>query len=134
MRAVVDGRPVYAVPRDGGRLVVGATQYETGFDPDVLVGGVRDLLARRRAGPAGRRGVRARGDRRRRCVRAADDNLPLLGPVGPAGLFAATGHGRNGMLLAPVTVDACGALLRGDPARAGRVADPRRLAGRSAMT
>ena len=44
MRALVDGRPVYAVPRDDGGLVVGATQYEAGFDTDVTVAGVRDLL------------------------------------------------------------------------------------------
>ncbi len=45
VRAAVAGRAVYAVPRDGGRLVLGATQYEAGFDADVTVGGVRDLLA-----------------------------------------------------------------------------------------
>jgi glycine/D-amino acid oxidase-like deaminating enzyme len=44
VRALVEGRPVYAVPRDGGGLVVGATQYEAGFDTDVTVAGVRDLL------------------------------------------------------------------------------------------
>ena len=44
VRALVDGRPLYAVPRDGGGLVVGATQYEAGFDTDVTVAGVRDLL------------------------------------------------------------------------------------------
>ena len=81
----VDGRPVYAVPRDGGRLVVGATQYEAGFDPDVIVGGVRDLVARRRAGPAGHRGVRPRGDRRRRSVRAPTTTCRCSGPSGPDG-------------------------------------------------
>ncbi len=44
VRALVDGRPVYAVPRDGGGLVIGATQAEQGFDTEVTVGGVRDLL------------------------------------------------------------------------------------------
>jgi glycine oxidase len=43
VRALVDGRPVYAMPRDDG-LVVGATQCEAGFDTDVTVAGVRDLL------------------------------------------------------------------------------------------
>lgn len=113
VRASVQGRPVYAVPRDGGRLVIGATQYEVGFDDDVLVAGVRDLLADaerilpgvadyalEETGAAFRPGTA--------------DNLPLLGPVGPVGLVAATGHGRNGMLLTPVTVDAVLAALRGE--------------------
>lgn len=114
VRAAVSGRPVYAVPREGGRLVVGATQYEAGFDPDVLVGGVRDLVGDiERVLP----GVAdyALEETAASFRPGTDDNLPLLGPVGPSGLFAATGHGRNGMLLVPVTVGALAAVLRGDP-------------------
>ncbi|MDD7931959.1 glycine oxidase ThiO [Actinomycetospora straminea] len=114
VRAAVSGRPVYAVPRDGGRLVVGATQYEAGFDPDVLVGGVRDLVADvERVLP----GIAdyALEETAASFRPGTDDNLPLLGAVGPAGLVAATGHGRNGMLLVAVTVDAVTAVLRGEP-------------------
>jgi len=114
VRAAVNGRPVYAVPRDDGRMVVGATQYEAGFDPDVLVGGVRDLVADvERVLP----GIAdyALEETAASFRPGTDDNLPLLGPVGPAGLVAATGHGRNGMLLVAVTVDAVAAVLRGDP-------------------
>jgi glycine oxidase len=57
------------------------------------------------------------------------DNLPLIGALGPDGLLVASGHHRNGMLLAPVTADAVAALLRGDPLPAAQVADPARLAG-----
>lgn len=113
VRAAVSGRPVYAVPRDGGRLVVGATQYEAGFDPDVLVGGVRDLVADvERVLP----GIAdyALEETAASFRPGTDDNLPLLGAVGPAGLVAATGHGRNGMLLVAVTVDAVAAVLRGE--------------------
>ena len=46
------------------------------------------------------------------------DNLPLIGALGPDGLLVATGHHRNGMLLAPLTADAVLALLAGDPAPA----------------
>lgn len=103
VRALVSGRPVYLVPRSGGRLVLGATQYEAGFDTDVTVGGVRDLLAdAERVLPgiaeyaieevsAGLRPVSA-------------DNLPMIGELEP-GVLAATGHGRNGILLAPITAD-----------------------------
>lgn len=127
VRAVVDGRPVYAVPRDGGGLVVGATQTETGFDTEVTVGGVRDLLRdAERVLPCiaeyalveSTAGLRP----------GSPDNLPLIGALGPAGLLAATGHGRNGMLLAPVTADAVLALLRGGPVPdEARPADPARF-------
>lgn len=114
VRAAVSGRPVYAVPRDAGGLVVGATQYEAGFDPDVTVGGVRDLVAdveRVLPGIADYALEESAASFRP----GTDDNLPLLGPVGPTGLVAATGHGRNGMLLVAVSVDAVVAALRGDP-------------------
>lgn len=113
VRASVAGRPVYAVPRDDGRLVIGATQYEVGFDDAVLLGGVRDLIA------DAERVLPGLADYALEESSAAfrpgtDDNLPLLGPLGPDGLLAATGHGRNGILLVPVTVDALVAALRGD--------------------
>lgn len=131
VRALVDGRPVYAVPRavpGHGDLVIGATTSESGFDTDVTVGGVRDLLRdAERVLPGiaeyalteSAAGLRP-GSR---------DNLPLIGRTGPEGLIAATGHGRNGMLLVPVTVAAVAAELRGDPVPdAARAADPRRFA------
>ncbi len=123
VRALVDGRPVYAVPRDGG-LVIGATQYETGFDTEVTVGGVRDLLRdaeRVLPGIAEYALVETAAGLRP----SSPDNLPIVGPIGPDGLFVATGHHRNGMLLAPVTADAVLSLLRGGAAAA--VTDPRRL-------
>lgn len=131
VRALVDGRSVYAVPRvvpGHGDLVIGATTSENGFDTGVTVGGVRDLLRdAERVLPGiaeyalteSAAGLRP-GSR---------DNLPLIGRIGPEGLIAATGHGRNGMLLVPVTAAAVAALLRGaDVPAAARIADPRRFA------
>jgi glycine oxidase len=127
VRALVDGRPVYAVPRDGGGLVVGATQMETGFDTQVTVGGVRDLLRdaeRVLPGIAEYALVETAAGLRPSSV----DNLPLVGGLGPDGLLVATGHHRNGILLAPVTADAVEALLAGQPVpEAVRAADPSRL-------
>ncbi|MBO0877401.1 MAG: glycine oxidase ThiO [Pseudonocardia sp.] len=129
VRAVVDGRPVYLVPRDGGRLVLGATQYEAGFDTEPVVGGVRDLLRdAERVVPAiaeyalleTAAGLRP----------GSPDNLPLLGWLGPRapGVLVATGHHRNGMLLAPVTADTVLALLAGAPVpEPAASADPARL-------
>jgi glycine oxidase len=134
VRALVDGRPVYLVPRADG-LVLGATQSEVGFDTTVTVGGVRDLLRdaeRILPGIAEYALVETAAGLRP----GSPDNLPLIGALGPEGLLVATGHHRNGMLLAPVTADAVAALLRGDPVPGPvRAADPARprLSCRSAV-
>ena len=126
VRALVDGRPIYAVPRDDG-LVVGATQTETGFETEVTVAGVRDLLRdaeRVLPGIAEFALVESAAGLRP----GSPDNLPLIGARGPAGLLVATGHHRNGILLAPLTAEAIAALLRGGPVPAPvRAADPARL-------
>lgn len=130
VRALVDGRPVYAVPRDApghGDLVVGATTSENGFDTDVTVGGVRDLLRdaeRILPGIAEYALTESAAGLRP----GSRDNLPLIGTTGPDGLIVATGHGRNGMLLAPVTAAAVVALAAGTPVPdAARPADPARF-------
>jgi glycine oxidase len=129
VRALVDGRPVYAVPRDDGGLVVGATQYEAGFDTDVTVAGVRDLLRDvERVLPAVAEYTlveTAAGLRP-----GSPDNRPLIGALRPDGLLVATGHGRNGMLLAPATADAVVAMLAGRPGPSA--ADPDRFAAQPA--
>jgi glycine oxidase len=111
VRGLVEGRPVYLVPRENGGLVVGATQYEAGFEEAPRVGGVRDLLAdAERLVPAvadyalveAGAGVRP----------GTPDNLPVVRPLEP-GVLAATGHGRNGMLLLPGTLAEVAALLGG---------------------
>jgi glycine oxidase len=114
VRAVVDGRPVYAVPRDGGGLVIGATQYEAGFDTEPVVGGVRDLLRdaeRILPGIAEYALVETSAGLRP----GTPDNLPIIGAL-PDGVLVATGHGRNGILLAPLTAAAVLARLTGEPA------------------
>jgi glycine oxidase len=128
VRAIVGGRHSYLVPRNDGRLVLGATQREVGFDTDVTAGGVRELLTdAERVLPAiaeyaveeAVAGLRP----------GSPDNLPVIGELEP-GVLAATGHYRHGILLAPVTADAVLALLRGEPVpvEVGPAA-PARLAG-----
>ena len=83
VRALVDGRPVYLVPRADG-LVVGATQSEVGFDTTVTVGGVRDLLRdaeRVLPGIAEYALVETAAGLRP----GSPDNLPLIGALGPDG-------------------------------------------------
>jgi glycine oxidase len=102
VRGLVEGRHVYLVPRDDDGLVVGATQYEAGFEPGPRVGGVRDLLAdAERLVPGVADYVLAEvgvGFRP-----GSPNNLPVVRWLEP-GVLAATGHGRNGILLLPGTV------------------------------
>lgn len=95
----------YLVPRGDGRYVLGATTEERGFDTTVTAGGLYELL--RDAGelvPGVHELVveeMAAGLRP-----ATPDNAPLLGPTAELdGLHWATGHHRNGILLAPVSAD-----------------------------
>jgi glycine oxidase len=104
LRHVVWAPKVYLVPRRDGRLLIGATVEERGFDPDLTAGGVLALLeAAWRALPTIEElpidelwvGFRP-GSR---------DDAPILGPTAVEGLAVATGHHRNGILLAPLTID-----------------------------
>jgi glycine oxidase len=102
VRGLVHGRNCYLVPRRDGTVVVGATVEEKGFDLTVQVGPVSDLLNdARRLIPSLEEfelfdttaGLRP----------GSPDNGPIVGPTGLPGLIVATGHYRNGILLAPVT-------------------------------
>jgi glycine oxidase len=110
---IVASERVYLVPRPDGRLIVGATQEERGFDTVVTAGGVHELLREAYrvlpdvaemefAGTVA--GLRP----------GTPDNLPLVGRGAVEGLVLATGHFRNGILLAPLTADAVAATLAGD--------------------
>ena len=92
----------YLVPRRDGRLVIGGTVEERGFDDSMTAGGLLALLEGAwRAVPAieelpiAETWVGFRPGSR--------DDAPILGPSGIDGLVIATGHHRNGILLTPVT-------------------------------
>jgi glycine oxidase len=105
IRAMAQGRSVYLVPRANGEVVVGATMEERGADTTVTAGAVYDLL---RAAVAvvpevaelelseAMAGLRP----------GSPDNGPILGAAATPGLFLATAHYRNGILLAPLTAHA----------------------------
>lgn len=112
VRGIVKGTSVYLVPRLDGRIVVGATSEERGWDTTPTAGGayalLRDaLLLVPGLDDAELVGVRA-GLRP-----GSPDDLPIIGHTGVAGLVVATGHHRNGILLTPVTADAVAALVTG---------------------
>ena len=122
VRAFVRGRPLYLVPRDGG-LVVGATQYEHGDDRQVTVAGVRDLLADAETIFPGI-GEYELAEMIAGLRPMTPDNLPILGadPDDPR-IIHATGHGRNGIALTPITAATVVAELQGVPVpEAARVA------------
>ena len=104
LRAVVHGSRVYIVPRGDGQVVIGATQEEKGFDDAVTAGGVWELLRDALAVVPGLAELdlveSAAGLRP-----GSPDNAPLLGPTSGRGLFLATGHHRNGVLLAPLSAE-----------------------------
>ncbi len=107
---IVVGERVYLVPREDGRLIVGATIEEQGFDTRITAGGVHELLREAyRALPdvAELELVEANAGLRP----TTPDNLPLIGAGEVAGLLLATGHYRNGILLAPVTAERIAGML-----------------------
>jgi glycine oxidase len=103
----------YLVPRTDGRLLIGATVEEKGFDTAITAGGVLSLLeAAWRVLP----GIEELpivettvGHRP-----GSRDDAPILGSSALDGLIYATGHHRNGILLAPVTADAIARLVAGE--------------------
>ncbi|MCC7276383.1 MAG: glycine oxidase ThiO [Alphaproteobacteria bacterium] len=115
VRHVIWGAGVYLVPRADGRLYVGATVEDRGFDRAPTAGGLLSLLEGAwRLVPGLEElavaelvtGLRPR----------SRDDLPIVGPGAAPGLHFATGHHRNGILLAPATAEIVAAgILGGTP-------------------
>lgn len=95
----------YLVPRGDGRYVLGATMEERGFDTTVTAGGLYELL--RDAGELVPGVHELAIEEISAGLRpATPDNAPVLGPSAELeGLHWATGHHRNGILLAPVSAE-----------------------------
>lgn len=126
---IIASERVYLVPRPDGRLIVGATTEERGFDATVTAGGVHELLReayRLLPDVAEMELVEAMAGLRP----GTPDNLPLIGPGALDGLILACGHYRNGILLAPLTGKAVAGLLAGGELPDSlAAANPARLTG-----
>jgi glycine oxidase len=122
IRGIRRGRSIYAVPRGDGRVVVGATVEEKGWDTAVTAGAVRELLEDvTEVVPA--LGELELVETLARLRPGTPDNGPILGPSPVLSrLVLATGHYRNGVLLAPLTADAVADAVEGRPLPA--VAEP----------
>jgi glycine oxidase len=121
----------YLVPRGDGRYVLGATMEERGFEPGATAGGVYELLrdAHELVPGVSEMQIEELGVGYRP---GTPDNAPLIGRGGVEGLTWATGHHRNGILLAPLTAELVVAALAGDGAKYEemlRVCDPTRFNG-----
>jgi glycine oxidase len=124
----------YLVPRDDGRLIVGGTVEERGFDASITAGGLLTLIeAAWRAVPTieelpiAETWVGFRPGSR--------DDAPMLGPSGIDGLVIATGHHRNGILLTPVSAAVVSEyILRGRLPEMARPFAPQRFAAKRSTT
>lgn len=117
LRHTVRDEHVYLVPRNDGRIIVGATMEEAGYDKSVDEAAVRKLIeAGSRLLPKIRNsrlidswaGLRP----------ATPTGLPLIGATKIPGYYIATGHLRDGILLAPIT-----AKLLAETIRTGKTPD-----------
>jgi glycine oxidase len=111
-RHVIRAPEVYLVPRSDGRVLVGATVEEAGYDKRTDSAVIQRMQEEAiQLVPALRQG---------RMLEAwaglrpgTPDNLPLLGATSTPGYFVAVGHFRNGILLAPVTAQVMTQVITG---------------------
>ena len=101
-RRVLRSTRGYLVPRQDGHIVAGSTSEEAGFEKRVTPEGMRkifDAALELSPGLASAEIIETWSGLRP----GTPDDLPIIGPTDIEGLFVATGHYRNGILLAPVT-------------------------------
>lgn len=112
LQHVVVAPEVYLVPRSSGKILIGATVEDVGFDKSVVPETIQKLrLAANMLVPelgaateiAAWAGLRP----------GTPDDLPVIGPSEARGVFIASGHFRNGILLAPVTAQIVADLVAG---------------------
>jgi len=102
LQHVLRAPEVYVVPRSSGKILIGATVEDVGFDKAVnpstihtLFNAAAKYLPEIASAPITQSWAGLRP--------GTPDDLPILGPTDIAGVYLATGHFRNGILLAPIT-------------------------------
>ena len=102
LRRILASARGYLVPRADGRIIAGSTLEFAGFDKQVTAEGLNKILsvALQLCPALANAGV---SDCWAGFRPYTDDHLPLIGPGPLPGMLLATGHFRNGILLAPVT-------------------------------
>jgi glycine oxidase len=112
LRAIVFGASAYVVPRGDGRVVCGSTMENAGFRKEVTAGGLEAILSGSLAcvPSLGAAQFTSAWSNFRPHV---EGDAPLIGASPLPGLFLATGHHRNGILLSKVTADAVARAILG---------------------
>ena len=102
LKHVVRSQGVYLVPRSDGRLVIGSTLEDSGFNKQTDLSTLNHLFEA--AGKVAPGIAQSRRNEAWAGLRpGTPDELPILGETALSGYFVATGHYRDGILLAPVT-------------------------------
>ena len=112
LKHVVRSPRAYLIPRSDGRLLVGATVEEAGFDKRTDLAAIQrfhraalDLVPELRNGKILESWAGLRP--------GTPDGLPILGATATPGYYVATGHFRDGILLAPITAELMAAVIEG---------------------
>lgn len=113
VRHVVRTPDVYLIPRSDGRLVIGATSEEAGFHKEIVP---ETIERQRRAAVAVMPALAAAPvlETWAGLRPGTPDKLPILGATSVPGYFVATGHFRDGILLAPATARVIGQVVAGE--------------------
>jgi glycine oxidase len=114
LQHVLRAPEVYVVPRGTGKLLIGATVEDVGYDKSVNTSAIDNLLTAAArylpellSAPLTQSWAGLRP--------GTPDDLPIIGPTETRGVFVASGHFRNGILLAPVTARIVADLIEGRP-------------------
>jgi glycine oxidase len=113
LKHVIRTPEVYLIPRSDGRVIVGTTVEEAGFNKRTDVAAIQRLH---------RAAVRTVPELRNAKILedwaglrpGTPDNLPILGATATPGYYVATGHFRDGILLAPITASLLAQVIEGD--------------------
>jgi glycine oxidase len=128
VRHVVRTRDVYVIPRSDGRIVIGATVEEAGFDKRIDSAAIQKLHRSAAAVVPALEHARIH-DTWAGLRPGSPDNLPILGASSLPGYFIATGHYRDGIMLAPATASLMARTICGEPdEHALRIFSPLRFA------
>lgn len=126
-RRIVFGAGGYVVTRPDGHVLCGSTMERVGFERGITLGGMADVIDRAvRIAPALRA---APIEEHWSSFRpGTPDGLPLVGETRIQGLFLASGHYRNGILLAPLTAELIAEAMAGKiPSRSAEALSPHRF-------
>ncbi len=126
-RRIVFGAGGYVVTRPDGRVLCGSTMERVGFQRGITFGGMADVISKalRIAPGLTTAGIQEHWSSFRP---GTPDGLPLVGETRIEGLFVASGHYRNGILLAPLTAELIAQAMAGKPvSREAEALSPRRF-------